>query len=298
MQRWDLIGLAGVSLSIATAAVGCAATPPSEELVRARGAYDEARRGPAAVLEQDRLLAAKQALDRAESEHRREPASARERHLAYLATRASEMADVYGEIAVNERDKQLAEQDFSRTQEFLRTRAEVDKRNAQDALGATAAELEKERQCRMKMQADLQRALESLAHLAQVKEEERGLVITLNGSVLFATDKSELLPTAKDRLLQVALALSDLQPGQTITIEGHTDSMGTDEHNMKLSRDRAESVKNYLISQGVSTEKLKSVGFGEGRPITENQTPEGRANNRRVEIIISRPTRGASPTST
>jgi outer membrane protein OmpA-like peptidoglycan-associated protein len=67
---------------------------------------------------------------------------------------------------------------------------------------------------------------------------------------------------------------------------------------MKLSRDRAESVKNYLISQGVSTEKLKSVGFGEGRPITENQTPEGRANNRRVEIIISRPTRGASPTST
>jgi outer membrane protein OmpA-like peptidoglycan-associated protein len=288
MQRWDMIGLIGVGACILTAAVGCASTPPSQELIRARTAYNEARTGPAGVLEQDRLLAAKQALDRAESEHRREPGSSRERHLAYIATRSAEMADVYGEIAVNERDKKLADQDFSRTQDFLRARAEMESHNAAQALGNTSAALERERQCRIKMEAALRTALENLKSMAQVKDEERGLVVTLNGSVLFETAKSDLLPAAKDRLMAVALAISDLQPGQTITIEGHTDSVGSDAYNEKLSRDRAESVRTFLVSQGVPAEKVSAIGFGESRPITPNLTPEGRANNRRVEIVISR----------
>src|SRR5690606_13296155 len=111
--------------------------------------------------------------------------------------------------------------------------------------------------------------------------------ITLNGAVLFETDKSELLPTAKTRLDEVATALQDLRPGQTIVVEGHTDSVGADDYNMKLSQSRADSVRSYLVSRGVPTNIISAVGRGETTPVAQNTTPEGRANNRRVEIVIS-----------
>ena len=125
----------------------------------------------------------------------------------------------------------------------------------------------------------------SLTEIAKVKEESRGMVITLSGAVLFATGRSELLPIAQDKLSEVAKALKD-QGYQSILVEGHTDAQGSADKNQVLSLQRADSVRTYLVSQGIPSDKIRSAGLGPSRPVAENNTAEGRANNRRVEIVV------------
>ncbi len=104
--------------------------------------------------------------------------------------------------------------------------------------------------------------------------------------MLFVTGKAELLPIARDRLNQVAKSLKELDDDKLVSIEGFTDSRGADDANLKLSQDRANSVRDYLTSQGVKAEKLRAIGRGEANPVASNETPEGRANNRRVELVV------------
>ncbi len=122
-----------------------------------------------------------------------------------------------------------------------------------------------------------------------MNEEQRGTVITLSGSVLFATNQSTLLPIARQNLVSVANALKMTPEDRNIVVEGHTDSRGTDEHNMRLSHERASAVREFLVSQGVEPTRIQAVGRGESVPIADNSSPEGRANNRRVEIVIQPP---------
>ena len=103
--------------------------------------------------------------------------------------------------------------------------------------------------------------------------------------MLFATGKSSLLPSSRQKLNEVADVLKD-QPDRGIVVEGHTDSTGTDAKNEVLSQQRADSVKDYLVSRGVPSERVTTRGFGASHPVTSNTTAEERANNRRVEIII------------
>jgi hypothetical protein len=110
--------------------------------------------------------------------------------------------------------------------------------------------------------------------------------VTLSGSVLFASGAVDLLPAARDRLTAVADVLKQTQ--QPLLIEGHTDSQGPDAFNEDLSYRRAERVREFLISQGVPSDRVDVRGLGEYRPVASNATAEGRANNRRVEIIIER----------
>lgn len=130
-------------------------------------------------------------------------------------------------------------------------------------------------------------ALASLATLASVKEEERGMVVTLTGSVLFGSGRYELMPSARDRLDQVAGALLAI-PARNLIVEGHTDSQGSTADNRELSQRRSEAVRNYLVQRGYPAARIQSQGLGEGSPIAKNTSPEGRANNRRVEIVIER----------
>jgi len=123
------------------------------------------------------------------------------------------------------------------------------------------------------------------AEVAKVKEEARGIVITLSGSVLFATGKYDLLPIAREKLDEVAKALND-QGYKSMLVEGHMDSVGSASANETLSLKRAESVRTYLVSRGVPSDKIRASGLGSSRPISENTTPDGRANNRRVEIVV------------
>ena len=118
-----------------------------------------------------------------------------------------------------------------------------------------------------------------------VKEDERGMVITLSGSVLFASDQATLLPEAQTKLSQVADALMSTKE-RNIVVEGFTDSRGSSSHNMDLSQRRAEAVRGFIISRGYEADKMQAHGIGKDRPMASNDSAEGRANNRRVEIIV------------
>ncbi len=126
----------------------------------------------------------------------------------------------------------------------------------------------------------------ALAKLA-AKEEERGLVITLSGSVLFASNEWVLMPAAQNKLNEVADALLKTKE-RKLTIEGHTDSQGASNYNVELGQKRADAVRSFIISRGYPGNMIFAQGIGEGRPIADNNSAEGRANNRRVEIIIAR----------
>lgn len=114
-------------------------------------------------------------------------------------------------------------------------------------------------------------------------------VITLSdaGNVLFAFDKSDLTPAARSQLdgLMAKLQNADVV---SIKVVGHTDSKGSDAYNQALSERRASSVAAYLLSQGLAPNKLTSEGKGESQPVADNETEEGRAKNRRVELHINR----------
>ncbi len=95
------------------------------------------------------------------------------------------------------------------------------------------------------------------------------------------------MPGAQEKLGTVAEALKNRQDESKITVEGHTDSQGSESSNLDLGTRRALTVKDFLVSRGIKSEHITSVGIGQSRPIADNHTPEGRANNRRVEIIIT-----------
>lgn len=137
-------------------------------------------------------------------------------------------------------------------------------------------------------------ALASLASLASLKEEERGLVVTLSGSVLFRSAESTLLPQAQVKLDQVAKALLAIRT-RNLIVEGHTDSRGSEAYNLGLSQRRADAVRDYLVQKGYPADHIQSRGRGEGSPIANNSSAEGRANNRRVEIVIEREEQASKP---
>ncbi|AKL97999.1 OmpA family protein [Endomicrobium proavitum] len=120
---------------------------------------------------------------------------------------------------------------------------------------------------------------------ADVKETERGLVISLGAKVLFDSGKFALKSGATKTLQEVAVLLNKY-PDNNIAIEGHTDWVGKVAYNQKLSEDRAKSVKNFLVKQGVAADRMQITGFGKLKPVADNNTAKGREQNRRVEIIV------------
>lgn len=276
------------------AATACASSTPTPELVNARTAYDRARTDQSAQLVPDSVLSAKQALDKAEAVHDKDPQSDEERSFAYVAQRRAELALALGENAKAKQTADASAAHYSELQDKLRTSAQAQlgaQRTQVSQLGSALAQtqqgLASEVEARKAAEARAARAMESLNKIAQVKEEARGMVITLSGQVLFVTGKSELLPAARDQLDQVAAALKDQGDVRPMVVEGYTDSVGSDTNNLKLSKDRAEAVRSYLVSKGVPSDKITSVGKGKANPVASNDTPDGRANNRRVEIVVS-----------
>ena len=114
--------------------------------------------------------------------------------------------------------------------------------------------------------------------------EVNSLLITSDSGILFDVDKYDVRPEDKEVLKNLATVLKEMNV-KNFEIDGYTDSDGSDEHNQVLSENRANSVKNFLVSQGVTAE-IKTKGYGESRPVAPNDTAEGKQKNRRVEIII------------
>jgi outer membrane protein OmpA-like peptidoglycan-associated protein len=202
-------------------------------------------------------------------------------HLTYIANRKVDIARALAEsrLLVDQR-KMLSEQSekarlASRTLEVDRARsaaasARMDTADAR--MERVAAEMENEA---------LQREIAEL----NARATDRGLVVTL-GDLLFATDKSELKGGAARNLSKLAAFLNKYK-GRNVMIEGHTDNVGSDYYNMGLSQRRADSVKAYLVSEGIDTHRLVTSGKGEAAPVTGNGSASGRQQNRRVEVIIA-----------
>ena len=119
---------------------------------------------------------------------------------------------------------------------------------------------------------------------ADVRSSSRGVVINLP-DILFEFDRANLTPEAHRTLGEISEVLRDVK-GRPLAVEGHTDAVGRVTYNKDLSNRRAESVARELARAGVPTSQMRTTGYGEGSPIATNNTPEGRARNRRVEVII------------
>jgi outer membrane protein OmpA-like peptidoglycan-associated protein len=309
---------------IASGALASAcASGPSKQLVSAREAYSQLSTSEATLTVPASVLEAKQALERAEREHEENANSFRERSLAYVAERKAQLAASEADrhaaqqriesadqryIAVQQELRREARDDLSATQEQLRNVRErlanlkdtASERGQQ--LRATAAELEaRERQLqdarekRLEAERRLADAKARLEEVASFKQEPERMVITLDGAVLFRTGQSQLIPTARVKLDRVADMLKAQEHDGPVIIEGHTDSVGSDESNLQLSQARANSVREYLLTRGVDPARLQAIGRGEEHPIASNDDPDGRANNRRVQIIIPNPGAQSAP---
>ncbi len=286
------ISTLGLLLAIA-GTTGCASAIAPPELVSARTVYDRASKGPAASLNPTDLHTAKESLDAAESSFEKEGDTQVTRDLGYTAERRTETAESRARTmqATGEKDQVVAQMHATTAAQAKMSAAELAKANQQlaskdQALQAQGNQLQSEVQRRQEAEKRAAQAAADLAKLASVKQETRGMVITLSGAVLFTSGKSELLPAAQVKLNDVAKALIEQDPDSKMVVEGHTDSQGTAAANQELSQKRAQAVRDYLVSRGIAGDRVTAQGFGPTRPIGENGSAEGRANNRRVEIVV------------
>ncbi len=170
----------------------------------------------------------------------------------------------------------------------LRAEREADEarlRTAEATEKANAARLEAER-IRRERDADLDRLQGALSQIAETRRTALGLVMNLGSdSMQFDFNKSELRPENRELLSRIAGILMTSR-GYAISVYGHTDDIGSDEYNLRLSERRARAVREYLVEAGVQADSIETQGVGKARPLVASTTPEARARNRRVEIAI------------
>jgi len=168
---------------------------------------------------------------------------------------------------------------------------EADRLRRENDAQRTAAQAELDRIAKEKSQLETDKSelraqlLLQFNTILQTRDTARGLIVNMS-DVLFDTGKFTLRPEAREKLAKVAGIVSG-HPGLRLDVEGHTDSVGGDDYNQKLSEDRGGSVRDYLVGQGMVTTSVSSKGFGKTQPVASNETASGRQQNRRVELVIS-----------
>ncbi len=275
-------------------AVACASTEP-QELMNAHSAYDRAAHGPAAQLAPADLHTAQEQLNVAQGSFDKDGDTQTTRDLAYAAQRKAELAEVRANqaAAAQQAADAKAQLDSMKDQQVKLTSAELS--NTRQQLQATGQALAMSEQQKADAEKRARQAAADLARIASVKQEARGMVITLSGGVLFVSAKYDLLPQAQAKLSDVANVLTKQDPDSKIVVQGYTDSQGAASFNQELSQHRAEAVRTYLVAHGISSDRITAQGFGPANPVADNASPEGRADNRRVEIIVQNG--GASSTN-
>ncbi len=257
-----LAGWVAASLLLAA----CAGTPETPSgAVQARQELTSLQSDPQlGTLAPDAIREADVAVAAAEQPDRAAEVTA---HRVYIAQRKVAIARALAEarLAENQRASIVADRDKAR-------------------LEARTAEADAAKQKAL----ELQREIDAM----HAQSTDRGVVLTL-GDVLFETGKADLKPSAVNDLAQLVSFLNKY-PERTVTIEGHTDNVGSQDFNLGLSQRRAESVRSFLMRQGIDGSRIESKGMGESAPVASNDTAGGRQQNRRVEVIISNPTTGAT----
>jgi outer membrane protein OmpA-like peptidoglycan-associated protein len=175
--------------------------------------------------------------------------------------------------------------DALRQKQLAEAQAEQAKADAA-AAQAVAQQAQQNAQQAEQEKASLRAQLaQQLNAILETRDSARGLIVNMS-DVLFDTGKYSLKPGAREKLAKVAGILL-AYPGLTIEVDGHTDSVGSDEFNQTLSEQRAASVRDYLVQQGVSANAVTAKGFGKTQPIASNDSSAGRLMNRRVELVVS-----------
>jgi outer membrane protein OmpA-like peptidoglycan-associated protein len=214
------------------------------------------------------------------------------------AARVAALAQQQAAQAEAERSRQAAEQSRIAAEEAAREKANAEAARAAALAQQQAAQAEAERARRAAEQAEAEKAelrarlLAQLNTILQTSDSARGLIVNMS-DVLFDTGSYTLKPGAREKLAKVSGILL-AHPGLQLQVEGHTDSVGSDDFNQDLSERRAAAVENFLIDQGVSADSVASRGYGKTQPVASNDTPEGRQRNRRVEIIVAGDAIGAT----
>jgi outer membrane protein OmpA-like peptidoglycan-associated protein len=245
---------------------------------------------------QSRLSAERQearstiAQSKSEAEQARSDANQAQSQAAEAQSQAAQAQD---EAARAKHETEIARQRVQDAQ------TEADKAKANEELARAQAEQSRidADQARSEKEAAEQQLYISLSAILETKREARGLVVSLS-DVLFDFNKATLKPGARERLAKLAGVLIAYPGPYRMEIDGFTDSVGTDEYNLKLSQDRADTVQSYLVEAGVHTDRISQVkGMGKMTPVATNDTAEGRQMNRRVEIVISDLSPSSNPTA-
>ena len=249
---------------------------------------------------QQRALAAQReraALDRAQAE-REQAQVERERALAEETRRRQAEADAQNAaVARAAAERERLEIERAR-QEALKAQSDAEQARAAAEAAKLAADAQAEQararaeqaqaavaQAEQEKNALRERLREQLSVILETRETARGLIVNVS-DVLFDTGSATLKPGAREKLARVAGILAS-HPDLKIEIEGHTDSVGGDDYNQRLSERRAESVRTYLVQQKIAATSVDAEGFGESRPVASNASPAGRQQNRRVELVVS-----------
>jgi outer membrane protein OmpA-like peptidoglycan-associated protein len=218
------------------------------------------------------LAQEKAAREKAEAEAAREAALAQQQEAQKAAELAAQQKAAAEAAAAQSAQQAAAAEQLAAQQKAA---AEADAEKARQAAAQSEAE-----------KAELRKQLmQQLSVILQTRDSARGLIVSLS-DVLFDTGSYTLKPGAREKLAKISGILL-AYPSLQIQVEGHTDSVGTEEYNQRLSEQRAQSVREYLIDQMVPAASVTAFGFGETRPVATNDTPEGRQQNRRVELIVS-----------
>ncbi|MBV9725477.1 MAG: OmpA family protein [Gammaproteobacteria bacterium] len=265
MQIKNVVGLGVLALALA----GCASTPRhSDQLDEAQTQVQALAQEPLAQeAAADDLRSAQARLQDAQTAMQQGKPLTTVDHLAYLAERHAEAGEARVRTVV-------AQQQVARAQE---QRNEI-------LLASRSHEAEAKARETQQTKEQLAQAQQELADL-KAKQTQRGAVVTL-GDVLFDTGAATLKPGADLSLDRLATYLK-AHPQTKVSIEGHTDSRGSEEYNEELSKRRADAVAKALVVRGVSADALSTVGRGKGYPVATNDTDAGRQQNRRVEIVFS-----------
>ena len=272
--RGTTLGAAAVATLLLSGCAGAPVIPDgaAEARTKLTGLQSDpnlADRAPAAVKEAEiAVRAAEQPVTKKDAELGA--------YRVYMADRKVEIASAMASTLYSEdqRTKLAAERDRERL--AART-LEADEANAEAKMARNDADMAR------RDAEEMQRQIDAL----QAEATDRGLVLTL-GDVLFATGKSEVKVGATSNLNKLVEFLNKY-PDRKVAIEGYTDNVGSEDSNQGLSQRRAESVRAYLVQQGISATRLTAVGMGENQPVADNDTQAGRQQNRRVVAVIENP---------
>jgi len=261
--------------------------PPPKQLVDAQNEYARAKGGIAMQMDPTDVHEADLALQKAQAawKDNQDPNDDHVIDLAIIAQRKAQIAEAEAAAAKANADAAQSKADYNAAIQSQLSATKGALSQTQQQLQQTAAQAAAQKAQIADLTAKLQDARDTIAKIAAVKDTDQGMVITLQGEVLFKTGKWDLKPAAMAKLDQIADALRGKEAA--MVVYGYTDNVGTYENNMDLSQKRAQSVRDYLVSKGIPQDLITAQGKGPDNPVADNTSTDGRAQNRRVEIVVS-----------